>query len=348
MQRFNQKNRKCVVFSPRLTRPILVSGGDVFTVVTNDFGQIKQCIECFLSNETHNSKLQITDRSGAGIPGFYLLSVRVSEGLPPGLYDLRLMCSDGQFDLEPHCVWLQEQGKSGFVCAHISDLHLGGTGGSGPRDRSSLISALLRHIAEDIRPDFIINTGDLITRYDKDKAPLPADAIFEQIRRVREIILVHRIPHFMSLGNHDIAWPPLRREWLRLMGGPWSTEHDDYSFSYGEVRFIAMDRSLTYDENHEVIEDAICAPQHERLKKELETLLPGQKAVIFCHYDYRGELAPYLERYPIFKVLYGHSGKPCIEPGLSDFDGGLRSPYDYQLLVSKPGKKLCLSGRKLE
>ncbi len=93
---------------------------------------------------------------------------------------------------------------------------------------------------------------------------------------------------------------------------------------------------MAYNDDHEIINPAMDPSQHAWLRGELASLKAGQRAVIFCHYDYKRELSHYLRQYPIFKVLYGHSNKSCLEPEFAELDGGLWPPEDCQLLKLTP------------
>ncbi len=318
------------IWLPRLSKPTIVRPGEEFEINITycDGADISSVMadKNDASGRLHLKGMQKNKAEG------YALIVSSDHQMPHGLYDLSLYAEKKRIAFEPHCLWVCDPDPGPFTCAHISDLHILSSGKSQPRDRSVIIDNLMRYLAEDIRPDFIINTGDIVTRYDQNKELLPPEKVGWQIRQVKKILLKYRIPHFITPGNHDLARPFTRRDWLQDIGGAPDARRDDYSFSYCGVKFIAIDRSVYYNDDHNSLSNHITERRHEWLHEELESLPAGWKAVIFCHYDYGRELPPYLKKYRIFTVLYGHSSKPCIEEEFSDYDGGLRKPYDYQIL----------------
>jgi hypothetical protein len=255
------------------------------------------------------------------------LTFALSADVTAGLYDLQLISEAGVAVDEPNCVWMQAADGGEFRLVHMSDLHIWSGEGE---DRSHLVERLVRHLRRDVRPDLILNTGDLISRYDSLGRPHSKAAIALQLRIVRRHLLSLRIPQFVTPGNHDVAFPFIRRLWNRWMGGSPDGESDNLSFAFRGARFLGLDRSLEYDRNHGVVRRRMTACQRQWLTAELEKAAGAARLFVFCHYDYEGELAPLLDNWPVDLVFYGHSSQPCLPEHWRDRDGGLRNAQLYQ------------------
>jgi hypothetical protein len=327
----DRMNNGRVIVSPRWTKPELCAAGTRAEIILSAHCSTPASV--FLKSDAERYELAVAGGVAALVPGFQRLVVPIPSTVAAGLYDLQIQDEKGEVAFEPHSVWVAKPARAGFVCAHVSDLHISRSSKKNPGDQSKQVEALIDFIAGEVKPDFILNTGDLVTRYGLGGKPLPRENVADQMHRAREIILRHRIPHFLSPGNHDVAFPYIKEDWLRLMGGSWEEGGDNYSFDYGGIRFINLDRSVEYDTNHEMINSRFHPFQHGWLRTELESIPAGDKAVIFCHYDYSRELQLYLSQYPVLKVLYGHSNTPCLSPEFSTLDGGLRTPNNYQVVT---------------
>lgn len=321
-------NEPRLVIHPRLSRPAPVMPGESLTLMVDDSCPYRFSV-C-LRDAVDSVECRIEDRKPSGIAGLRDVKVRIPEGLAAGLYDVWLAAGDRRITHEPHCVWRRPDDQARMTFVHLTDLHIGNPK---PEDRDRRIEILLDYVATEIKPDFIINTGDLVNRYiacDGVKHILAPDTVREQIRRARECLLKYRIPHFITPGNHDMAFPYIHRDWQRLMGGAWDGARDDYTFSHGALRFIALDRSVMYDGDHTPLPHHLSEARHRWLRNELDALEDGWSALLFCHYDYQRELSAYLQDYPVLKILYGHTAKSCLESGFEEFDGGL-CPYVCQV-----------------
>ena len=90
-----------------------------------------------------------------------------------------------------------------------------------------LLEAAVRDINEQIRPDFVVATGDLVDRRDD----------LRSLRRVQAILAGLRCPCHVVIGNHDG-----RTAWKRVFGA----DRLNYTFTHGGWRFIAVDTSRRY------------------------------------------------------------------------------------------------------
>ena len=323
--------RDMIIECPRWTRPAIAGPGGTFeAVVPAEYGWPT---EAFLLDAT-GKRLACPGPTRTGRHNAFLhLDLTAPTDLAPGLYDLLLRLRPGVEVHEPHCVWAPGHERKTFTFAHISDLHIMSPDKVRPRDQADRMRRLMQHLRNEVRPEFILNTGDIISRYGSGGAPLPPADMRRQMRDARAILLTTRIPHFLTPGNHDIAFPSIESEWHRCMGGFWVDGRNDYAFTYRGCRFIALDRSLGYDERHRIIERGIAPGQRTWLTTELEASHTAMRTFLFCHYDYGNDLLPALATHAIDRVLYGHSDTSCVPAELQDHDAQLLSRYAYQTIT---------------
>ena len=81
-----------------------------------------------------------------------------------------------------------------------------------------------------LQPEFVINVGDLIEGYTKDKTELHA-----QWDEADEMTRVLEMPFFHTRGNHDVSYPEAREVWSDRLGRAY------YHFLYREVLFLVLD-----------------------------------------------------------------------------------------------------------
>lgn len=81
-----------------------------------------------------------------------------------------------------------------------------------------------------LRPEFVINVGDLIEGYTYDRAEV--DAEWDE---AEAILAKLEMPFFLVRGNHDVNFPPTKEAWTDLFGPGY------YHFVYKDALFIALD-----------------------------------------------------------------------------------------------------------
>jgi 3',5'-cyclic AMP phosphodiesterase CpdA len=81
-----------------------------------------------------------------------------------------------------------------------------------------------------LRPDFVVQIGDLIEGYTTDAAQLRAQ--WDEAERILDRL---DVPLFRVVGNHDVSNDVMRSEWLRRHG----LLH--YHFRYDDVLFLVLD-----------------------------------------------------------------------------------------------------------
>jgi outer membrane protein assembly factor BamB len=187
------------------------------------------------------------------------------------------------------CVTCEAAEVKPFTFVQITDTHVGSP------DNNADLTAVLGDIRENY-PDaaFIVNTGD-ITDY----------GTAEELRAYRELITssplkIHSIP-----GNHDSRWADNGKESFKEIVGPtWLV------WEHNGVKFIGMDVSMLIEQYAH-----FDGQQLARLSGELESLDPGQPAVVCVHhpplsdgryFDNDQEFADLIRRHNVPLVLMGH------------------------------------------
>lgn len=310
---------------PRLTRPVLVRPEDSVRLALPDAGYGR--VECLLQP--------------GGMPVEFLetpdgCALQMPADIEDGLYDVELVESGGRRRLEPHCVWVRAEQPESFRCVHVTDLHLLSRKGKPSRDRSPAIEHLLERIVTDLRPDFVINTGDLISRYVRDGETCTPEEAEWQIRRGRELLLSHHVPHFFTPGNHDLAFGFLRRLWERHMEIRPEPGTEDFWFDFGTSRFVFVDRSVDYDRPEAIRIRKLSAARLERLAVVIEGAPDPDRVFLVTHYDYDGALVPLLSRLPVCRVLHGHARTTWMPEALSQMDAHLPEPRLCQVVDVTP------------
>lgn len=172
----------------------------------------------------------------------------------------------------------------------------------------------LVHETELLRPDFVIQVGDLINGYTPDK-----DILYEEWRVYKAQTEALTVPFYPVPGNHDVVTP----ESEVIYGEIWGTDKYYYSFDYGPAHMIVLDSF--WQEEH----DRIMPWQLEWLRADLEAYAEkhggigseelDRKAIfLFMHspiwrYDTRpgGEdwkaMHEILKPYPVKMVFGGHT-----------------------------------------
>ncbi len=279
-------------------------------------------IECLLRNAGHECALSWY------APFTWLLPAT----LPMGLYDLHV--SDGaRQGTAPNSVCVRRRTGSGFTVAHVTDPHLGSMTPDGDTTRNVQSAERLVRYLNDLAPDFVCLTGDLISRYGPDKAPLPAAVIHQAARRAREVLGQLRVPVFVTRGNHDVAFPASRAAWLEYMGGP-AAGPDDYTFDYNSVRFVFLDAFVHYDPDTGAVLRRGHTPQQIEWLRTCMARPGVNQRVLVTHNDVRNRLTELATELALAAILYGHTGRPRWE-GSTVAEGTLNGhtpPHQCRLL----------------
>lgn len=100
------------------------------------------------------------------------------------------------------------------------------TGGANVRGTFKLAMAQLNLL----QPEFVINVGDIIEGYTRDKAELHAQ--WEEAEGMTSML---RMPFFYTRGNHDVSYPEAREVWKERHGPAY------YHFVYRNTLFLVLD-----------------------------------------------------------------------------------------------------------
>jgi predicted MPP superfamily phosphohydrolase len=223
----------------------------------------------------------------------------------------------------PNSVCLLAGQPAEITLVHTSDLHLLLAQEGRLVERRGVARALVDAINA-LKPDLVLNTGDLISRYGVDQARLSDAQIRWQARQVRRIFSALEAPMFVVPGNHDLAFNASRAAWAEEMGLPWRRDTDDYCFDLGPARFIALDGRQYCDE---ITGNKLAPERSEAQKAWLRDALRSSCSssalrLVFTHYDYAGDIGPILAEEGCDLLLIGHTNAPP-EGGAPWIDGHL-------------------------
>lgn len=324
-----------IIREPRWTKPALLLPGQSLRLVCDN------APDAPLEAQLEKNGMRIGLRAGrtttaAGAAHVFLDRV-VPETVPEGLYGLEVRAGGGRA-VAPNSVRVLRRFKDPFTFLHTSDLHLIGRMPDGRIGDRSAVAEKLVDAINSLRPEFVINTGDIISRYGKDSHDvLPPENVAWQAKRAREVLLGLEVPMFVTPGNHDLAFEWCRGPWMTHMGGPRGRETDDYGFEYGEYHFASLDGSVRYDE--ETLEPTgmgFSAGQLSWLADDVQRAAGSRLRFLFYHYDYGRRLDSHLRELRVNMVLYGHS--KAIGYGGDVTDGHLPGIRAYQLVTVEGGR----------
>jgi hypothetical protein len=205
-------------------------------------------------------------------------------------------------------------------------------------DRSALVAALVARINA-LRPDLVVCTGDLISRYDAHKRALPAAQIRWQIRRVVGLLSRIEVPFFVTVGNHDAAFEATRGDWYAAMGGGWNGGTDEFSLDWGRYHLAMLDCFAHYDLQNVPLVSSFTAQQLQWLRQDLSAASESRLRLVFAHYDYHKQLPPLLGELCVDLLFYGHA-KGLYPQDLAAngvWDGHLADTTAYNLVRLTPG-----------
>ena len=295
------------IAEPRWTKPVLVLRGGSFRVLRGDGS-----FEC-----------------------------TVPQGAAEGLCDWRV-ATGARGAASPNSMCVLGGFKEPFTFLHTSDLHLVGRLPDGRVGDRSAVAEELVDAVNSLRPEFVINTGDLISRYGENpRDVLPRDSVERQARRAKEILLRLEVPMFVTPGNHDVAFSWCREAWTEQMGGPAGGRTDDYSFDYGGYHFAALDGGAEYDERTlEPTRMDFSDEQLSWLADDMKRAVGSRLRFLFTHYDYTGRLCELLDELRVDMVMYGHSSPVAYErsDGAVFVNGHLPGTRAYQLVTVDGGR----------
>jgi hypothetical protein len=257
--------------------------------------------------------------------------------VPGALYDLELR-SGGARARMPRAASALPGDTRTLTLLHCTDLHLlVPVAGEGMVDRSALFTALVDRINA-LRPDLVVCTGDIISRYDTEKRALPLQTIRWQIRQAVELLAPLEVPFYLTLGNHDAAFDATRGDWYAAMGGGWNGGTDEYCLDCGEVHMAMLDCFAHYDRQNVVLRHSFTESQLEWLRADLAAVPAQQRRIVFAHYDYRKQLPPLFPELRIDALFYGHAKgmypETLAEHGI--WDGHLADTMAYNLVRVTP------------
>lgn len=162
--------------------------------------------------------------------------------------------------------------EKNFSFVQITDIHVNNEG-----DANEFKKALKEISEIDIKPDFIIATGDLVGKGD------------DRFSFYQKAVKENDIPIFNVLGNHDISKEADKMLNYNKYFGP-----DYYSFNHGKFHFLILN---TLDKSDD---------QKNWMKQDIEKLAEGKKILVFQHYPPDKDMLDEYKKYGIDAFFTGH------------------------------------------
>lgn len=236
------------------------------------------------------------------------LYCEVPPDLQNGLYDIQIEWQGGM-DTMPSAVQVLNEKPTDFQFIHIGDPHVAASLTEKPGEG-------LRQVVNQINllnPDFVLLTGDLISRYGDDDEVLCSNVVRNDMIHAQQLLRKIQVPLFITAGNHDLAYPWIRQLYRRYIGRPVKSHHLNYSFNYGDVTFLTYEGFQYYDDDPPGTTDVSPTPdQTDWLQTELAAAQTSSLRILFYHYDYDDTLPEIFDEYNVDLALYGHTS-PLID-----------------------------------
>jgi hypothetical protein len=300
---------KLTLRSPLWIRPEIVRPGGVFTVRLAETPPAAARVWLRRDSADQEAQVAVVSTDGA----------RLSCVTPPdaseGVRDLVVRAGDAE-EIEANAVWVVPRHDDPFTFIHTSDLHLVDACDGRLLDRRPLAEGLVRAI-NDLRPAFVLHTGDAVSRYGQNpRDVLPAALVLWQTAEFARIMRGLQAPLFLVPGNHDRAYSWCREAWRQHVtrdAGP-----TDYSFDYGQCHFTGLDGSVIYPEQPGGQTSAGLSPDRLLwLANDLGRAADSRRRFLFYHFDYLGQLPPLARDGRVDMVLFGHQSRgPGRAPGV--------------------------------
>jgi 3',5'-cyclic AMP phosphodiesterase CpdA len=143
--------------------------------------------------------------------------------------------------------------RGSFTFAIIGDTRSGG------KDYSNLVKRAMTY-----RPDFMINTGDMVSS--------PTENSWADFRKLSEPVTV---PYFLTVGNHDVNDPDSEKLYKEEVDLPGNELY--YSFTTGDSLFVFLDSNIPGRERK------ITGEQYRWLEEVLSTSLKKHQFIFIHH-----------------------------------------------------------------
>ena len=297
------QRRRSPIRRPFWTRPAPLRAGGVLPLALEAEATRGEAPEARLRRGKETWPLELGGQEAGGLG---LWEGRLPEDVPPGSYDLQVRIAGKRYTQRRAVVVLPERIEE-LTIAHCSDLHVLKPTPETLKDRSGHILALIERL-NDLRPDLVVCTGDLISRYDPTKRPLPAKTIRWQIRWMAEHLGEIKAPLYVTTGNHDVAFRKTREDWYAAMGGAGDGRPDDASVDWGPFHLSLLDCFAYYDAQNAPLTSSFSPEQLAWLRADTAATDPDATRLLFAHYDYHRQLPALLPFLGLDAFFYGHSG----------------------------------------
>jgi 3',5'-cyclic AMP phosphodiesterase CpdA len=309
-----------VVMRPILSVPAITTPGASF-IIEAMAPPLTTGWSASLRHSSRTYSLAITGAAYMSDHQRWFMNARLPGTIPAEVYDLVVHASGGVADTVAHAVAVRDSISDDFYFIQFTDTHLPVHRDHSDPGAESDTTEMddLHAVIDDINimnPAFVLMTGDLVN-----EGELEDYLGWRVFTKAARILSELQVPVYVVPGNHDIGgWPDTppppgssRWAWWSFFGWrylyappPADLYTQDYSFDYGQARFIGMEAYDNYDDWRTTIygPESFTASQTVWLTNEIATADPAAAKVAFYHYDFDHELN--LAALGIDGALWGH------------------------------------------
>ena len=211
---------------------------DTLNIQHAELKSVDKCSTYVFDNQSIQLSTWIYARED-GVEDELIVSYSI-DSIPCGFYDLSITTSKNNYTW-PHAVKIIDEEPEEFTFVQLTDTHIGKI--CNLIDEKEELASIIDYINEEIKPEFVVMSGDLVDWYNTRSKQ-------NFFKNVREIIATCNSPVFTIPGNHERY-----ENRLLLLYNPFydlSNYHlylnplDDYAFEYGNMNFVFLDSGYDY------------------------------------------------------------------------------------------------------
>ncbi|HUT00154.1 MAG TPA: metallophosphoesterase [Candidatus Thermoplasmatota archaeon] len=190
--------------------------------------------------ENNSALWQTWIKAGTDILEDELIASYTIDSIPDGFYNISVTTTKRNYSW-PHAVKIQNTKPSEYTVVQLTDIHIGKYANF--INKKKELIRLFTYLNDNLRPDFVILTGDSVDWYNqKSRRNVYAD--------LQEAILSSDSPVYTTPGNHErygnsllfLYFPFTNLTPYHRFLNPLS----DYSVTYGNMNFVFLDSGYEY------------------------------------------------------------------------------------------------------
>ncbi len=206
---------------------------DIITIQEIQLQEINSHAAYSLQNHTEICRLWI-HRNNNQIEEECMIRCSVSS-IPNGFYNLYVRTNQNEYCWK-HAVKIQDAEPEKYSVVQLTDIHIGKSANT--VFETIRCRRIIKYITTQIRPDFILITGDSV-----DWANTKKQHNFFQI--LRNLLYLSNVPVYTLPGNHERYENRMLRLYHPFMNisayNTYLNPFNDYAFEYGDINYIMLD-----------------------------------------------------------------------------------------------------------